>query len=130
MTDESATNAPATDGKRRPAWGRTFVLDEGPQFRIKRVEIDPGKQMTLHMHHHRSEHWVVMAGTIAVVFEDGDDHRIINTGESTYVPPCTPHRLLNPGVLTAQLLEVQSGEYLGENDMNVVDFTPYELKLS
>lgn len=110
-----------------PAWGTTVLLDEGSHFRIKRVEIQPGKQMTLHAHYHRSEHWVVMAGTVMVVFEDSE--RIVNTGESTYVPPCTPHRLLNPGVLPAKLLEVQNGEYLGEDDMQVIDFEPYELVL-
>lgn len=105
------------------AWGTITVLEEGDHYRIKRVEINPGGQMTLHVHHHRSEHWIVVMGTVLVVC-DGKE-KLVTAGESSYVPPCSPHRLINPGVLSAQLVEIQNGEYLGEDDMKVLDFGHY-----
>jgi mannose-6-phosphate isomerase len=111
-------------------YGTVTVLEEGNHYRIKRVVIDaqpsgahPTRQMTCHFHHHRSEHWIVVSGTVLVVC-DGVEQLLV-TGQSTYVPPCTPHRLINPGVLPAQLVEIQNGEYLGEDDMQVLDFDPY-----
>ncbi len=104
-------------------WGTTTVLEEGDHYRIKRVEINPAAQMTYHTHHHRSEHWIVVAGTVLVI-RDGQEE-LVTTGQSTYVPPCTPHRLVNPGVIPAQLMEIQNGEYLGEDDMEVLDFEPH-----
>ncbi len=106
-------------------WGTTAVLEEGDSYRIKRVEIVPAGQMTCHMHYHRSEHWIVVSGTIMVIC--AGEEKLVLSGQSTYVPPCTPHRLINPGVLPAQLVEIQNGEYLGEDDMEVVDFEPHPL---
>ncbi len=105
------------------SWGMVTVLEEGDHYRIKRVIINPSGQMTYHKHFHRSEHWIVVSGTVLVVCDD--EEKLVSSGQSTYVPPCTPHRLINPGVLPAQLVEIQNGEYLGEDDMNVLDFEPY-----
>ncbi len=105
------------------SWGTNVLLEEGNHYRIKRVDINPGAQMTCHMHHHRSEHWMVVTGTVLVVC-DGVE-KLVTKGQSTYVPPCTPHRLMNPGVLPAELVEIQNGEYLGEDDMQVVNFEKY-----
>ncbi len=105
------------------SWGTTTLLDAGDHFRIKRVDIKPSGQMTSHMHHHRSEHWIVVAGTVLVVCDGVET--LVTKGQSTYVPPCIPHRLLNPGVLPAELVEIQNGEYLGEDDMHVLDFELY-----
>ncbi|MDX2271399.1 MAG: phosphomannose isomerase type II C-terminal cupin domain [Cyanobacteriota bacterium] len=121
MSDHPSTGIPEI---LRP-YGKVTVLEEGSHYRIKRVVIDPHPvgQMTYHLHHHRSEHWIVVAGTVLVVCDDCE--QLVTTGQSTYVPPCTPHRLINPGVLPAQLVEIQNGEYLGEDDMQVVDFEAY-----
>jgi mannose-6-phosphate isomerase len=109
---------------RKTGWGEVRVLEEEAHYRIKRVTIHPGSQMTLHQHYHRSEHWIVIEGTVMVVCEGME--QLIPAGESTFVPACTPHRLVNPGVIPAKLMEIQNGEYLGEDDMEVVDFEPYE----
>jgi mannose-6-phosphate isomerase len=104
------------------SWGTTVVLEEGFHYRIKRVEIKPSGQMTSHLHYHRSEHWIVIAGTVLVIC-DGKE-QLVSTGQSTYVPPCTEHRVMNPGVIPAQLVEIQNGEYLGEDDIQVITFEP------
>ena len=96
-------------------WGTYTVLEEGPQFKIKRIEVKPGESLSLQMHHHRSEHWIVVSGTAKII--NGDDDQYIRANESTFIPPCTPHRLMNPGTLPLVMIEVQSGEYLGENDI-------------
>ena len=96
-------------------WGTYTVLEEGPQFKIKRIEVKPGESLSLQMHHHRSEHWIVVSGTAKII--NGDDDQYIRANESTFIPPCTPHRLMNPGTLPLVMIEVQSGEYLGEDDI-------------
>ncbi len=96
-------------------WGTYSVLEEGEQFKIKRIVVKPGASLSLQMHHHRSEHWVVVSGTAKVV--NGDSERFVRTNESTYIPACTRHRLLNPGITDLVMIEVQSGEYLGEDDI-------------
>ena len=96
-------------------WGTYTVLEEGPQFKIKRIEVKPGASLSLQMHHHRSEHWVVVSGTAKII--NGEDDQYIRTNESTFIPPCTPHRLMNPGTVPLVMIEVQSGEYLGEDDI-------------
>lgn len=107
-------------------WGSLTVLEQGDHYRIKRVVIEPGRQMTLHQHFHRSEHWIVVSGTLLVLCEEKPI--LVTAGASTYVPPCAPHRLVNPGILPAQMVEVQSGSYLGEDDMKVLDVAPYVLQ--
>ncbi|MDE2255384.1 MAG: mannose-1-phosphate guanylyltransferase/mannose-6-phosphate isomerase [Betaproteobacteria bacterium] len=96
-------------------WGTYTVLEEGPQFKIKRIEVKPGASLSLQMHHHRSEHWIVVSGTAKII--NGEDDRFVRTNESTFIPPCTPHRLLNPGKVNLIMIEVQSGDYLGEDDI-------------
>ncbi len=96
-------------------WGTYTVLEEGPRFKIKRIVVKPGGRLSLQMHHHRSEHWVVVSGMARVV--NGDRELFINTDESTYIPAGHKHRLENPGVVDLVMIEVQSGEYLGEDDI-------------
>ena len=96
-------------------WGTYTVLEEGPRFKIKRIVVKPEGRLSLQMHHHRSEHWVVVSGMARVV--NGDQEMFINTDESTYIPAGHKHRLENPGVVDLVMIEVQSGEYLGEDDI-------------
>ena len=96
-------------------WGTYSVLEEGAHFKIKRIVVKPGASLSLQMHHHRSEHWVVVSGTARVV--NGDAEKFVPTNESTFIPPCTPHRLSNPGIVDLVLIEVQTGLYLGEDDI-------------
>jgi mannose-6-phosphate isomerase len=96
-------------------WGTFTVLEEAKGYKIKRIEVKPGHRLSLQMHHHRSEHWVVVSGTAKVVC--GDREILLSHNESTFVPPCTPHRLENPGMIPLVIIEVQNGEYLGEDDI-------------
>ena len=96
-------------------WGTYTVLEAGPRFKIKRIAVKPGASLSLQMHHHRSEHWVVVSGMAKVV--NGDQELYVNTNESTYIPPGHRHRLENPGLLELVMIEVQSGDYLGEDDI-------------
>lgn len=96
-------------------WGTYTVLEEGPRFKIKRIVVKPGAALSLQMHHHRSEHWIVVQGMAKVV--NGEETRLINTNESTFIPAGHQHRLENPGVIDLMMIEVQSGEYLGEDDI-------------
>ncbi len=96
-------------------WGTFTVLEEGPGFKIKRIVVKSGQQLSLQMHHHRSEHWIVVSGMAKIV--NGEETLMINTNESTYIPAGHKHRLENPGVIDLVLIEVQSGDYLGEDDI-------------
>jgi mannose-1-phosphate guanylyltransferase len=96
-------------------WGSYTVLEEGPRFKIKRIVVKPGASLSLQMHHHRSEHWIVVQGMARVV--NGEEARLVNSNESTFIPAGHKHRLENPGVIELVLIEVQSGEYLGEDDI-------------
>jgi mannose-6-phosphate isomerase len=96
-------------------WGSFTVLEEGRGYKIKRIEVKPQGRLSLQMHHHRSEHWIVVSGTARVTC-DGEE-KIVYSNQSTYVPPCTQHRLENPGVIPLIMIEVQNGEYLGEDDI-------------
>ncbi|WP_025601158.1 mannose-1-phosphate guanylyltransferase/mannose-6-phosphate isomerase [Burkholderia sp. WSM2230] len=96
-------------------WGTYSVLEEGPRFKIKRIEVKPGASLSLQMHHHRNEHWVVVSGMAKVV--NGENEFFVSTNESTYIPAGHKHRLENPGVVELVMIEVQSGEYLGEDDI-------------
>ena len=101
-------------------WGSFTTLEEGTGYKIKRIEVNPGHRLSLQMHHHRSEHWIVVSGTAKVTC--GEDEKVLSSNQSTYVPQCTPHRLENPGVIKLVLIEVQNGQYLGEDD--IVHFEP------
>ena len=105
-------NSPVSDT--RP-WGSFTVLEEGKGYKIKRIEVKPGHRLSLQMHHHRSEHWIVVSGTAKVIC--GEQEILLCTNQSTYVPACTAHRLENSGVIPLVLIEVQNGEYLGEDDI-------------
>ncbi len=100
-------------------WGTYTVLEEGRRFKIKRIVVKPQGTLSLQMHHHRSEHWVVVSGMARVT--NGDDEFLLDTNESTFIKPGRSHRLVNPGVVDLVMIEVQSGEYLGEDD--IVRFT-------
>ncbi len=96
-------------------WGSYTVLEEGDRYKIKRITIKPGASLSLQMHYHRSEHWVVVKGTARVVLDDKST--IIHEDESVYVPKSRKHRLENPGKIPVEIIEVQTGEYLGEDDI-------------
>lgn len=96
-------------------WGTYTVLQEGARFKIKRIEVKPGASLSLQMHNHRSEHWIVVSGTAKVV--NGEEEFLVRTNESTYIPAGNKHRLSNPGVISLVMIEVQSGDYLGEDDI-------------
>jgi mannose-1-phosphate guanylyltransferase len=96
-------------------WGTYTVLEEGDRFKIKRIEVNPGESLSLQMHHHRSEHWIVVQGMAKVV--NGERVFLVGINESTYIPAGNKHRLENPGLLPLVMIEVQSGEYLGEEDI-------------
>lgn len=96
-------------------WGTYTVLEEGPHFKIKRIEVKPGASLSLQMHHHRSEHWVVVSGTAKVV--NGEQVILLNTNESTFIPAEHKHRLENTGTEVLVIIEVQTGSYLGEDDI-------------
>jgi len=100
--------------ERRP-WGSFAVLLEGSRFKIKEITVKPGETLSLQMHHHRSEHWVVIEGTARVTC--GDEVRLVSENESTYIPIGTRHRLENPGVVPLRIVEVQCGAYVGEDDI-------------
>ena len=96
-------------------WGTYTVLEDGSRFKIKRIIVKPGASLSLQMHHHRSEHWIVVCGMARVV--NGEREIFVNTNESTFIPAGHKHRLENPGILDLVMIEVQSGEYLGEDDI-------------
>jgi mannose-1-phosphate guanylyltransferase len=100
-------------------WGTYTVLEEGKRFKIKRIVVRPKASLSLQMHHHRSEHWIVVSGMAQVT--NGDREFTLDTNESTFIKPGYTHRLVNPGVIDLVMIEVQSGEYLGEDD--IVRFT-------
>ncbi|MFO2466444.1 mannose-1-phosphate guanylyltransferase/mannose-6-phosphate isomerase [Pseudomonas sp. 15FMM2] len=96
-------------------WGTYTVLEESTRFKIKRIVVKPNASLSLQMHHHRSEHWVVVSG--AALITNGDREILLNMNESTYIPAGHKHRLTNPGIIELVMIEVQSGEYLGEDDI-------------
>lgn len=96
-------------------WGSYTVLEEGPRFKIKRIEVKPGASLSLQMHYHRSEHWIVVSGIAKVI--NGEREILVNTNESTYIPAGHKHCLENPGKLNLVMIEVQCGDYLGEDDI-------------
>ncbi|AOY95142.1 mannose-1-phosphate guanylyltransferase/mannose-6-phosphate isomerase [Cupriavidus sp. USMAA2-4] len=99
---------------RRP-WGCFDAIDRGERFQVKRIVVDPGASLSLQMHYHRAEHWVVVRGTARVTC--GDTVSILSENQSTYIPIGTLHRLENPGRTPLEIIEVQSGSYLGEDDI-------------
>lgn len=96
-------------------WGCYEGIDVGDRFQVKRITVNPGEKLSLQMHHHRAEHWVVVSGTARVTC--GDVVKLLTENESTYIPIGVNHRLENPGKMPLYLIEVQSGSYLGEDDI-------------
>jgi mannose-1-phosphate guanylyltransferase / mannose-6-phosphate isomerase len=96
-------------------WGWYDGIDAGPRFQVKRILVKPGASLSLQMHHHRAEHWIVVSGTAEVV--NGDRTLVLTENESTYIPLGQKHRLSNPGKVPLEIIEVQSGSYLGEDDI-------------
>ncbi len=96
-------------------WGSYTVLELQPRYQIKRITVNPGEKLSLQMHHHRHEHWVMVSGTAKIT--NGDDVFLLHENQSTYIPAGVKHRLENPGVMELELIEVQNGSYLGEDDI-------------
>ena len=106
---------PSEDVTRTPPYGSVQPLDTGERYCINRIEINPGEHMSTQMHYHRSEHWIVVSGTAKVIC-DGEE-TLVMQNQSTYVPMNTAHRVENPGVIPLVMIEVQNGEYLGDDDI-------------
>ncbi len=104
-------------------WGHVEVIEEGETYRISRVEIKPRHSIKPQIHYHRNEHWVVVSGVAKVTC--AEEEILLNRNESTYVPSATLHQVENPGHIPLIILEIQNGEYLGEDDTE----RPYELNL-
>jgi mannose-1-phosphate guanylyltransferase/mannose-6-phosphate isomerase len=104
-----------THRKVQRPWGSYDSLESGDRFQVKRIVVDPGASLSLQMHFHRAEHWVVVRGTARVT--RGAETFLLTENESTYIPPGTRHRLENPGKVPVELIEVQTGAYLGEDDI-------------
>lgn len=102
-------------------WGHYDSIDSGDRFQVKRIVVNPGCKLSLQMHHHRAEHWIVVRGTAKVTRDD--EVLLLSENESTYIPLGTKHRLENPGTIPLEIIEVQSGSYLGEDDIIRFDDT-------
>ena len=96
-------------------WGKYDSIDFGDRHQVKRITVNPGAKLSVQMHHHRAEHWVVVSGSARVTV--GDDTFLLVENESTFIPIGEIHALENPGKVPLQIIEVQSGSYLGEDDI-------------
>ncbi len=114
LQNRRAEDAELSRTAHRP-WGTYTVLEEGPNFKVKRVKVYPGAALSLQLHHHRSEHWVIVSGTAQVT--NGQQTFSLQTNQSSYVPAGTKHRLANLGTELLEVIEVQTGSYLGEDDI-------------
>lgn len=112
MTEESIDKSPRFD--RRP-WGTFTVLDEGDGFKVKRIEVIPGKRLSYQKHAQRAEHWFVIEGTAKVTLDGGEI--IVEAGQAIDIPTGAAHRVENPGETNLVFIEVQRGSYLGEDDI-------------
>ena len=96
-------------------WGSYDSIENGPRFQVKRLKVKPGATLSLQMHHHRAEHWIVVSGTARIT--RGDEVFLLEENQSTYIPVGVRHRIENPGKIPVHIIEVQSGSYLGEDDI-------------
>lgn len=96
-------------------WGKYDSIDNGQRYQVKRITVNPGERLSVQMHHHRAEHWIVVSGTAKVL--RGEDELVLTENESIYIPLGTIHALENPGNVKLEIIEVQSGSYLGEDDI-------------
>jgi mannose-1-phosphate guanylyltransferase/mannose-6-phosphate isomerase len=121
VADLQKQNLPQATEHRHAArpWGEYDAIDEGHRFKVKRITVKPGASLSLQLHHHRAEHWIVVKGTARVT----RDHEtfFLAENESTFIPVGTKHRLENPGTIPLEMIEVQSGSYLGEDDIERFD---------
>ncbi|WP_420063757.1 mannose-1-phosphate guanylyltransferase/mannose-6-phosphate isomerase [Prochlorococcus marinus] len=113
--EKDNTSQALTHSKIYRPWGHYTSIIEGKRWQVKRIEVNPGASLSLQMHHHRAEHWVVVRGT-ALIEKDGIEE-ILGENQSTYIPLGCTHRLSNPGKMTLELIEIQSGAYIGEDDI-------------
>ncbi|SAK65822.1 mannose-1-phosphate guanylyltransferase [Caballeronia glebae] len=118
IREQHAPEAETHRKVRRP-WGFFDSIEHGERFQVKRIVVAPGARLSLQMHHHRAEHWVVVRGTALVT--RGDDQFLLSENESTFIPLGVRHRLENPGKVQLEIIEVQSGSYLGEDDIVRLD---------
>src|SRR5450830_330379 len=114
LTQQGVAQASVHRHTARP-WGAYDSVDAGERFQVKRISVKPGAQLSLQMHHHRAEHWIVVKGTAEVTC--GDQVTLLSENQSTYIPLGQKHRLRNPGTIALEIIEVQSGSYLGEDDI-------------
>jgi len=112
---ESGRSETSTHRRVHRPWGWYENLDHGSRFQVKRILVKPGARLSLQMHHHRAEHWVVVSGTAEVT--NGTTVTMLTENQSTYIPLGQTHRLANPGKVPLEIIEVQSGSYLGEDDI-------------
>ncbi len=96
-------------------WGNYQCIDQAERYQVKRIVVNRGEQLSLQMHHHRAEHWIVVRGTAKVTC--GNQTFLLTENQSTYIPVGENHRLENPGKIPLEMIEVQSGSYLGEDDI-------------
>jgi mannose-1-phosphate guanylyltransferase / mannose-6-phosphate isomerase len=111
----SGRNEPTAHRQVHRPWGWYDSIDQGPRFQVKRIMVKPGASLSLQKHHHRAEHWIVVQGTAEVTC--GDRKILLTENQSTYIPLGEVHRLANPGKVPLEIIEVQSGSYLGEDDI-------------
>ena len=100
-------------------WGWYDVIDQGDRYKVKNIEVKPGHRLSLQKHHHRTEHWIVVSGTAEVQLNE--DKQILGENQSMYIPLGGMHRLSNPGKIPLKIIEVQSGAYLEEDDIERFD---------
>ena len=96
-------------------WGSYDSIGNGDRFQVKRITVKPGAKLSLQMHHHRAEHWIVVSGTAHIT--NGEKEYLLTENQSTYIPLGVVHSLANPGKVPLELIEIQSGSYLGEDDI-------------
>lgn len=121
VADLQKQNLPQATEHRHAArpWGEYDAIDEGHRFKVKRITVKPGASLSLQLHHHRAEHWIVVKGTARVTCEDKTF--LLSENQSTFIPIGSKHRLENPGTIPLEMIEVQSGSYLGEDDIERFD---------
>ena len=96
-------------------WGSYDSIENGPRFQVKRLKVKPGASLSLQLHHHRAEHWIVVSGTARIT--RGEEVFLLEENQSTYIPIGVKHRIENPGKIPLHIIEVQSGSYFGEDDI-------------
>jgi mannose-1-phosphate guanylyltransferase/mannose-6-phosphate isomerase len=115
VVSNAAREAKNVHRKVHRPWGWYDSVDQGPRFQVKRILVKPGASLSLQKHHHRAEHWIVVSGTAEVTC--GERKLLLSENQSTYIPLGEVHRLANPGKVPLEIIEVQSGSYLGEDDI-------------